>query len=223
MTTVLAERVDELRRDRYHGGSWMARRAVEALAEVANEPAASAELLERLDAAARSSRRAVARWAPSPALPLASSRRLIAVRTFRPKRRRLVNEEVQGLVGSRDRAAASIAIQLRPALTDAFVLTHSASATVREAVLYASPELVICTVSAPFEEGRSFAEELRESEARGRAVDDDAAEQGTRTRVDLPDRRRHGLPRRLRLQQGRYERSRKQRRATACGPSSPRR
>jgi translation initiation factor 2B subunit (eIF-2B alpha/beta/delta family) len=91
--------------------------------------------------------------------------------------RRLVNEEVQGLVGSRDRAAASIAIQLRPALTDAFVLTHSASATVREAVLYTSPELVICTVSAPFEEGRAFAEELRESELAVELVEDDAAEE----------------------------------------------
>ena len=99
--------------------------------------------------------------------------------------RRLVNEEVQGLVGSRDRAAASIAIQLRPALTDAFVLTHSASATVREAVLYASPELADLHRLAPFEEGRSFAEELRESELAVELVDDDDAEQALERAIFL--------------------------------------
>ncbi|MBA3385004.1 MAG: hypothetical protein H0T20_10180, partial [Actinobacteria bacterium] len=52
MASVLAERVQELRSDRSHGGSWMARRAVEALAELAGEPAESSpELLDRLDAA----------------------------------------------------------------------------------------------------------------------------------------------------------------------------
>jgi translation initiation factor 2B subunit (eIF-2B alpha/beta/delta family) len=179
MATVLAERVDELRRDRYHGGSWMARRAVEALAEVANQPAeSSAELLERLDAAGRelaASRRAMGAIAGAVARVLAAAHH--GSHLAPEELRRLVNEEVQGLVGSRDRAAASIAIQLRPALTDAFVLTHSASATVREAVLYTSPELVICTVSAPFEEGRAFAEELRESELAVELVEDDAAEE----------------------------------------------
>jgi translation initiation factor 2B subunit (eIF-2B alpha/beta/delta family) len=179
MGMVLAERVNELRRDRYHGGSWMARRAVEALAEIAAEPAtSSAELLERLDTAGRelaASRRAMG------AIAGAVSRVLAAAHhgTHLPpdELRRLVQEEAQGLVDSRDRAAASIAIQLRPALTDAFVLTHSASATVREAVLYNSPELVICTVSAPFEEGRAFADELRESELSVELVEDDDAEQ----------------------------------------------
>lgn len=179
MATVLAERVEELRRDRYHGGSWMARRAVEALAEVAKQPAASAaELLERLDAAGRelaASRRAMGAIAGAVSRVLAAAHH--GAHLPPEELRRLVDEEVQGLVGSRDRAAASIAIQLRPALTDAFVLTHSASATVREAVLYASPELVICTVSAPFEEGRAFAEELRESELAVELVEDDAAEE----------------------------------------------
>jgi translation initiation factor 2B subunit (eIF-2B alpha/beta/delta family) len=179
MATVLAERVDELRRDRYHGGSWMARRAVEALAEIADEQASSAaEMLERLDAAGRelaASRRAMGAIAGAVARVLAAAHH--GAHLAPEQLRQLVNEEVQGLVGSRDRAAASIAIQLRPALTDAFVLTHSASATVREAVLYTSPELVICTVSAPFEEGRAFAEELRESELSVELVEDDAAEQ----------------------------------------------
>ena len=46
---VLSETVEELRSDRAQGGSWVARRAVEALLEVASEPASTtAELLERL-------------------------------------------------------------------------------------------------------------------------------------------------------------------------------
>jgi hypothetical protein len=46
---ALSEAVEELRSDRIHGGSWMARRAVEALLEVNAEPATStANLLERL-------------------------------------------------------------------------------------------------------------------------------------------------------------------------------
>jgi translation initiation factor 2B subunit (eIF-2B alpha/beta/delta family) len=179
MGTLLAERAEELRKDRYHGGSWMARRAVEALAEVANEPAeSSTELLERLVAAGRelaASRRAMGAIAGAIARVLAAAHH----GTHLPPEelRRLVHEEVGGLVGSRDRAAASIAIQLREALADAFVLTHSASATVREAVLYTVPELVICTVSAPFEEGRSFAEELQSSGLNVDLVDDADAEQ----------------------------------------------
>jgi hypothetical protein len=41
------------------------------------------------------------------------------------------------------------------------VLTHSASATVREAVLHTPPARLFCTASAPFEEGRRLAEDLR--------------------------------------------------------------
>jgi translation initiation factor 2B subunit (eIF-2B alpha/beta/delta family) len=41
------------------------------------------------------------------------------------------------------------------------VLTHSASATVREALLHTPPARAICTVSEPIGEGRAFAEELR--------------------------------------------------------------
>ena len=40
-------------------------------------------------------------------------------------------------------------------------MTHSASATVHEALLHASPKRAICTVSEPVGEGRAFAEELR--------------------------------------------------------------
>jgi translation initiation factor 2B subunit (eIF-2B alpha/beta/delta family) len=179
MTTVVAERTDELRQDRSHGGSWMARRAVEALAEVANEPAeSSSELLERLAVAGRElaeSRRTVGAIAGAVARVLAAARH----QTHLPPEelRRLVQEEVRGLVDGRDRAAASIAIQLADVLKEAFVLTHSASATVREAVLHTPPELVICTVSAPLEEGRAFADELRDAGLNVEVVDDDEAEE----------------------------------------------
>jgi ribose 1,5-bisphosphate isomerase len=177
MATVLAERADELRQDRQHGGSWMARRAVEALAEVANEPAESSpELLDRLTAAGRelaASRRAMGAIAGAVARVLAAAQH----ETHLPPEelRRLVQEEVRGLVSGRDRAAAAIAIQLRPALTDAFVLTHSASATVREALVHTPPKRVVCTVSAPNEEGRAFAEDLRREGLAVELVDDAAA------------------------------------------------
>src|SRR5207249_2271506 len=83
---MLGERVDELRRDRSHGASWMARRAIEALA-----------------------------------------------------------------------------------------LTHSASATVREALLHTPPARVICTVSSPQDEGRAFSEELRGAGLEVELVEDDKA------------------------------------------------
>jgi translation initiation factor 2B subunit (eIF-2B alpha/beta/delta family) len=173
----LAERLDELRTDRYHGGSWMARRAVEALAELAAEPAESSdELLERLDAAGRelaATRRAMGAIAGAVGRVLAAAHH--AAHLEPDELRRLVQEEVQGLVAGRDRAAASIAIQLADVLTDATVLTHSASATVREAVLYTRPERVLCTVSAPFEEGRAFSEDLRSSGLDVELVEDDDA------------------------------------------------
>ena len=179
MAGVLAERVEELRSDHSHGGSWMARRAVEALAELAGEPAESSqELLERLDAAGRelaATRRAMGAIAGAVGRVLAAAHH--GAHLAPEELRRLVQEEVLGLIDGRDRAAAAIAIQLAPSLTDAFVLTHSASATVREAILHTPPELVFCTVSAPFEEGRAFAEDLRASELDVELVDDADAEQ----------------------------------------------
>ena len=179
MASVLAERVEELRSDRSHGGSWMARRAVEALAELAGEPAESTEdMLERLDAAGRelaATRRAMGAIVGAVGRVLAAAHH--GAHLAPEELRRLVEEEVRGLIDGRDRAAAAIAIQLAPSLTDAFVLTHSASATVREAILHTPPELVFCTVSAPFEEGRSFADDLRSSELDVELVDDADAEQ----------------------------------------------
>lgn len=141
----------------------MARRAVETLVEIAQEDATSGEeLLERLLDAGRAltaSRPAVGAIAGAAGRLLGAAH--AASHLEADDLRRLIEDEGAALIAGRDRAGHSIAIQLRPLLDDALVLTHSASATVREALLYGSPARVVCTVSAPFEEGRAFAEELR--------------------------------------------------------------
>jgi translation initiation factor eIF-2B subunit delta/methylthioribose-1-phosphate isomerase len=156
----------------------MARHAVEALLEVAAEPADSTEeLLDRLRAAGGAladARPAMGAIAGAVGRVLASAQ--MAARHMTPDElRRLVTEEGTSLVAGRDRAAASIAVHLAPMLRDALVLTHSASATVREGVVHTPPEVVVCTVSAPFEEGRRMVEELKEAGLRVELVDDDAA------------------------------------------------
>jgi ribose 1,5-bisphosphate isomerase len=174
---MLVERVEELRRDRSHGASWMARRAVEALVEVAGQPAASGEeLLEKLVGAGRvlaTSRAGVGAIAGAVGRLLAAASRHAQLETG--QLRQLVREEAEALLDGRRRAGASIAIQLQDRLTDAIVLTHSASATVREALLHTPPERVICTVSSPQEEGRAFAQELREAGLDVELVEDDKA------------------------------------------------
>ncbi len=92
-----------------------------------------------------------------------------------PELRRLIEQESEALVASRRRAAASIAIQLRERLEGALVVTHSASATVREAVLHTPPKNLLCTVSYPVEEGRAFADELRASGLAVELVEDEEA------------------------------------------------
>jgi ribose 1,5-bisphosphate isomerase len=177
VTTILGERIEELRSDRRHGGSWMARRAVEALAEVADQPAASSEaLLASLVSAGRElaeSRPGVGAVAGAIGRVLAAANANVQLEV--DQLRQLVQEEAESLVDGRRRAAASIAIQLRERLEDAVVLTHSASATVREALLLTPPERVICTVSSPQEEGRPFLEELREAGLQVDLVEDDQA------------------------------------------------
>jgi ribose 1,5-bisphosphate isomerase len=174
VATILGERVEELRRDRTHGASWMARRAVEALVEVAREEAADGEeLLGKLAAAGRElagSRPAVGAVAGAVGRLLAAAHRHAQLEA--EQLRQLVSEEARGLVDGRRRAGASIAIQLQDRLRDAVVLTHSASATVREALLYTPPERVICTVSSPQEEGRSFAHDLRQAGLEVELVED---------------------------------------------------
>jgi ribose 1,5-bisphosphate isomerase len=60
-------------------------------------------------------------------------------------------------------------------------LTHSNSATVREAVEHTPPDRVVCTVSAPVEEGRELADALRESGLTVELVDDTDAEHAVGT------------------------------------------
>jgi ribose 1,5-bisphosphate isomerase len=172
---VLAETVEELRSDRTHGGSWMARQAVEALLEVAAEPASTTdELLNRLLEAGREL--AGARPAMG-AITHAVGRLVAAAHTAShltpDELQRLVKEEGDGLIASRERAAASIAIHLAPSLRDAMVLTHSASATVREAVIHTPPARVFCTTSAPFEEGLQLAKDLRSEGLDAEVVEND--------------------------------------------------
>jgi translation initiation factor 2B subunit (eIF-2B alpha/beta/delta family) len=175
--TILAERVEELRSDREHGASWMARRAVETLAEIARETTGeSSELVERLIRAGRelsASRPGIGAVAGAVGRVLAAAKRQAHLD---PKQlERVVLEEAQALIEQRTRAAASIAIQLRDRIDGEVVLTHSASATVREAFLKTPPARALCTVSHPHEEGREFAAELRDLGIDARLVEDEDA------------------------------------------------
>jgi translation initiation factor 2B subunit (eIF-2B alpha/beta/delta family) len=172
---ALAETVDELRLDRRHGGSWAARLAVEALAATAADVPASSgeELLERLAGGARE----LSASRPGLVAVAGALGRLLAAARSVPNLplddlRLLVQAEAQGLVDSRDRAARVIAIQLAERLAGADVVTRSASATVREALLHGSPTRVVCTVTQPHEEGRQLAEELQEAGVDAEVVDD---------------------------------------------------
>ena len=170
----------------------MARRAVEALAEVAEQPAASSEeLLASLVSAGRElaeSRPGVGAVAGAVGRVLAAANAHLQLEV--DQLQQLVREEAAALVDSRNRAAASIAIQLRERLEEAVVLTHSASGTVREALLLTPPERVICTVSSPQDEGRQFSEELRGAGLEVELVEDDRAPaqlSGPRSCSSAPD------------------------------------
>jgi translation initiation factor 2B subunit (eIF-2B alpha/beta/delta family) len=172
--TILGERVDELRQARNVGGSWMARKAVEALVEIAEEDAAGGEeLLTRLLEAGRE----LAASRPSVGAVAGAVGRLLAAANrhaqLEPEQlRQLVREEAEALTEGRRRAGASIAIQLAERLNDAVVLTHSASATVREALVHTPPDRVICTASSPEDEGRAFSDELRDAGLEVELVED---------------------------------------------------
>jgi translation initiation factor 2B subunit (eIF-2B alpha/beta/delta family) len=163
---VLAERVKELRDDRSHGASWMARRAVETLSELAEMEASSGEeLLDRL----RDAGRQLATSRPGVGAVAGAVGRVLAAVGHEAhlleldELRRMIQEELHALDDARRRAAASITIQLRERLDGATVVTHSASGTVREAFQQSKPAKVICTVSEPVGEGRAFADEWREA------------------------------------------------------------
>lgn len=177
MAAFLEQRIAELQEDRTHGGSWMARRAVESLVEFAHrETSSGEELLGQLIDAGRqlsASRPAMAGITGAMGRLLAAAR--AGAHLGDDELRRMLDDEATALIAGRDRAGRSIAIQLRERLTDALVVTHSSSATVREALLYTPPAKVVCTVSAPFEEGRGFAEELSGEGLEVELVEDDEA------------------------------------------------
>jgi translation initiation factor 2B subunit (eIF-2B alpha/beta/delta family) len=141
----------------------MARRAVETLAELTEQEAASSdELLERL----RDAGRQLAGCRPGVGAVAGAVGRVLAAAGHESHLeiddlRRVIQEEAHALDDARRRAAASIMIQLRERLDGATVLTHSASGTVREAFEQTKPAKVICTVSEPVGEGRAFVDDLR--------------------------------------------------------------
>jgi translation initiation factor 2B subunit (eIF-2B alpha/beta/delta family) len=144
MNAALEEHLLELRDDRSHGASWMARRALEALleaVEAGEDPLATARTL----AAAR----------PCMGAVVGALGRVIA--TGQTPNQAIA--EARALLGSRDRAAKAIAVLMRPSM-EGTIMTHSASATVREACLYTPPERLICTTSEPGGEGARLADEL---------------------------------------------------------------
>ena len=160
----VAATVDELRNDREHGASWMARRAVEALLDTSSRPAGG--LLGRADRKARdlgaSARReqagsrrdrrrhrAAARGRERSPLPRARRAPPADRRGGRrdprrtPPGRRLNRDPASGPAQGRSRPHA-LGLGDRPR-----------GARPHE------PARAICTVSEPIGEGRAFAEELR--------------------------------------------------------------
>ena len=166
MDAVPAAGVERIAADEIHGSSWLARQAVTAVAEAAQrgeDPLALARELVRARPDVGAIRGALGRV-------------LVAGRTTE----QLV-EEAEALIASRERAAATIAVLLRSELEDRIVMTHSASATAREALVHAGPGRVVCTVSEPTGEGRQFAEELGAAGLVTEVVADDDAEHAVAT------------------------------------------
>jgi translation initiation factor 2B subunit (eIF-2B alpha/beta/delta family) len=151
---TLLERIERVESDDEHGASWLAREAVEAVCEAVELGEDPIELGRRLVA----SRPAMG------AIAGALGRVLAAGRT--PEQ---MVEEARALVAARERASKTIAVMLVPYLEgEDVVMTHSASSTVREALLHTPPGRVVCTTSEPGGEGRGLAEDLR---AAGLTVD----------------------------------------------------
>jgi translation initiation factor 2B subunit (eIF-2B alpha/beta/delta family) len=152
----------------------MARRAVETLSELAEIEASGCEdLLERL----RNAGRQLAACRPGVGAVAGAVGRVLAAAGHEShlevdELRRVIQEEAQALDDARRRAAASITIQLRERLQGATVMTHSASATVREAFQQTEPAKVLCTVSEPVGEGRAFVEDMRDAGLDAELVED---------------------------------------------------
>jgi translation initiation factor 2B subunit (eIF-2B alpha/beta/delta family) len=161
----LAERIDAVENDDRHGASWLAREAVEAMLLAAELDEDPLEIARRLVA----SRPAMGAIAGALGRVLASGRT--------PEQ---IVEEARALIDSRERAAKTIAVLLAPHV-QGVVMTHSNSATVREAIEHTPPERVICTVSDPGGEGRELADALRGTDLAVDVVDDTDAEHAVAT------------------------------------------
>ncbi len=145
MHPKIAARVKLIAEDRSHGAGWLAREAVEALAEAVEDGA------DPLEAG-----RALSKARPAMGAIAGAVGRVLAVGSHAPE---LLLEQARELIEARDRAGHSIAVLLRPEL-EGTVMTHSAPATVRTALLLAQPARVVCTTSDPEGEGRAFADDL---------------------------------------------------------------
>ena len=169
MHADLAARVERIAADTRHGSSWLAKEALEALVEavqIGEDPLQMARDLVR-------ARPAIG------AIAGAMCRVLVSGRT--PEQ---LIEEAHAVIGSRERAAVTIAVLLSPELTGKVVMTHSASATAREALVHAEVERVVCTVSDPVGEGRTFSKELAATGLATELVADEDAGRAVAT-VDL--------------------------------------
>jgi ribose 1,5-bisphosphate isomerase len=165
VNTKLAERVEQIANDDRHGASWLAKEAVEAVAEAVERGEDPIDLGRRL-VKARPAMGAIAG---------ALGRVLASGRT--PEQ---IIEEARALVATRERASKAIAVLATPHLKGV-VLTHSASSTVREALVHTPPDRVVCTVSEPIGEGRGLADDLREAGLTVELVDDPDAEHAAGT------------------------------------------
>jgi translation initiation factor 2B subunit (eIF-2B alpha/beta/delta family) len=165
MDAPLQERVKRIATDDRHGSSWLAQQAVEAVVaavEAGEDPLSLARELVR----SRPTMGAIAG---------ATGRVLAAGRS--PEQ---IVEEAHAVLAGRERAAKAIAVLLRERLTGT-VMTHSASATAREALLHARPDRIVCTVSEPVGEGRVFFEELLAEGLSVELVADEDAGRSVRT------------------------------------------
>jgi translation initiation factor 2B subunit (eIF-2B alpha/beta/delta family) len=168
MDADLDSRIKVIRLDHRHGAGWLARQAVEALSDAVSggaDPLATGRAI-------------VAARPEIGAISGAVGRVLAAARS--PEQ---IAEEAAALVALRDRAANSIAVVVAPDLRGT-VMTHSASATVREALLHTPPDRVVCTASEPEGEGRPFADDLEREGLAVEVVADADAEHAVES-VDL--------------------------------------
>ncbi len=165
MDASLEKRVEQVANDDTHGASWLAVQAVDAVCEAVELGEDPIEVGRKL-VQARPAMGAIAG---------ALGRVLAAGRSDEQ-----VLEEARALVESRERASRAISVLLAPHI-EGVVMTHSASATVREALEHTPPERVVCTVSEPVGEGRELAENLRAAGLTVDIVDDPDAEHAVET------------------------------------------